>query len=160
MNNIVFCFNETNKRIEDAFDFKSRIEIIEKEASVLLYRQFLNEVLKWNREYVPVKLLVKSKGETHILEIEKIDYLEIFGRVMAIHCGSEVIEAYAVMEEMEERLSDLGFFRVHRSFLVPVNKVKKISRTSLLLVTGEEIPVGKTYYKKVREKMGQCYMKL
>ncbi len=160
MHNIVFCFKEDNKRIEDAFEFTSRTEIVEKEASLLFYRKFLEKVLERNQEYVPVKLLVRSRGEYHVLETEKINYIEIFGRIIEIHCDTEIVEAYAALEEMEERLSDLGFFRVHRSFLVPVNKIKKASRTSLLLNSGEEIPVGKTYYKKVRKKLEEWFVKI
>ncbi|MCQ2530476.1 MAG: LytTR family transcriptional regulator DNA-binding domain-containing protein [Lachnospiraceae bacterium] len=160
MYNIVFCFNENNKRIDDAFEFTSRTDIIEKEASLLYYRRFLTEILQGNREYVPVKMLVRSRGELHVLEIEKINYIEIFGRIVAIHLDEETVEAYAALEEMEERLWDLGFFRVHRSFLVSVNKIKKVSRTSLVLENGEELPVGKTYYKKVKERLEEWYTSL
>lgn len=160
MHNIVFCFSENSKRIEDAFEFTAKTAVVEKEASLLYYRHFLTEVLKRNREYVPVKLLVRSRGEYHVLETDQIKYIEIFGRVVEIHYNEEIIEAYAALEEMEERLSDLGFFRVHRSFLVPLNKIKKFNRTSILLMTDEEIPVGKTYYKKVKEKLEEYFLKL
>ena len=64
------------------------------------------------------------------------------------------------LEEIEERLMDLGFFRVHRSFLVSVNKIKKFSRESLALENGEELPVGKTYYKKVKERLEEQFIKI
>ncbi|MCQ2512410.1 MAG: LytTR family transcriptional regulator DNA-binding domain-containing protein [Lachnospiraceae bacterium] len=120
----------------------------------------MTEILRGNREYVPVKMLVRSWGELHVLEIEKINYIEIFGRIAAIHLDEETVETYAALEEMEERLWDLGFFRVHRSFLVSANKIKKVSRMSLVLVNGEELPVGKTYYKKVKERLEEWYKSL
>ena len=160
MNNIVFCFSENNKRIDDAFEFMARTEVVEKKASLIYYRLFLEEILKRNRDYVPVKLMVRSKGEIFVLEVDKINYMEMFGRIMAIHYENEIIEAYAALEEMEERLSNLGFFRVHRSFLVSAEKIKKANRTSVLLVTGDELPVGKTYYKKMKEKMEERFMKI
>lgn len=160
MHNIVFCFDENNKHIEDAFGFTARTEIVEKEASSLYYRRFLTEILRVNREYVPVKMLVRSKGELYVLEVDKINYIEAFGRIAVIHYIQDTIETYATLEEIEERLMDLGFFRVHRSFLVSVNKIKKFSRESLALENGEELPVGKTYYKKVKERLEEQFIKI
>ncbi len=160
MHNIVFCFNENNKHIEDAFGFTAKTEIVEKEASTLYYRRFLTEILRVNREYVPVKILVRSKGELYVLELDKIDYIEAFGRVAVIHSPQDTIETYATLEEIEERLMDLGFFRVHRSFLVPINKIKKFRRESLLLENNEVIPVGKTYYKRVKERLEERFIKI
>jgi DNA-binding LytR/AlgR family response regulator len=60
-----------------------------------------------------------------------------------------------------DKISDVlpeNFSRVHRSYLVNMNKVKQLSiapggRYTLELVSGHSIPVGRTRYKEIMEKI-------
>ena len=47
-------------------------------------------------------------------------------------------------------LPENQFIRVHRSFIIALNKIEKIAKQELL-VAGVDIPVGASYEEKVNE---------
>ncbi|MBH2005442.1 MAG: LytTR family transcriptional regulator, partial [Sphingobacteriia bacterium] len=48
------------------------------------------------------------------------------------------------LKSIAEKLPSRDFLRVHRSFIVPVHKVEKFSKTKIV-VAGKEIPIGSSY---------------
>jgi DNA-binding LytR/AlgR family response regulator len=48
-----------------------------------------------------------------------------------------------------EKLNEKEFIRVHRSYIVPVNRIESLKQR-ILTVAGEEIPVGKSYEDNLR----------
>ncbi|MPM32503.1 hypothetical protein SDC9_79066 [bioreactor metagenome] len=54
------------------------------------------------------------------------------------------------MEELEEQLHGKGFIRTHRSYIVNLQYISKFGRRTVMLKTGESIPVGVTYEEKVK----------
>jgi len=97
-----------------------------------------------------VRMAVKAKGR--VLFVDPIDVVVAKAQgnyVALVHkCG-----AYLVRETMataEQKLSPLGFVRIHRSILVNTNLVKDLRRnktgTYVLRTTdGREHPVGRAY---------------
>ena len=50
------------------------------------------------------------------------------------------------LKNIAEKLPSRDFIRVHRSFIVPVAKIEKFSKTKVW-VEGKEIPIGSSYTK-------------
>jgi DNA-binding LytR/AlgR family response regulator len=48
------------------------------------------------------------------------------------------------LKSIQEKLPLRDFIRVHRSFIVPLAKIEKFSKTKLV-VSGKEIPIGSSY---------------
>jgi two-component system, LytTR family, response regulator len=72
------------------------------------------------------------------------------------------VSNYRTLDELQERLDSAIFWRVHRSHLVNINKIKEIvpwfSRNYILRMKDEkatEIPVSRTQTRRLRE-----YLKL
>ena len=59
------------------------------------------------------------------------------------------------MDELETRLLDKGFVRTHRAFLVSLARIRRMGQETLLLTSGEEVPLGRTHAKKVREVLSR-----
>jgi two-component system response regulator AgrA len=61
---------------------------------------------------------------------------------------------YDTLDQLEERLAD-RFLRCHRSYLVNKSKVNKVylSQNLLLLNSGEEIPLSRSYKPVVKQFM-------
>ena len=79
--------------------------------------------------------------------------------VTSQHAGTS---NYRTLDELHERLDPTVFWRVHRSHLVNINKIKEIvpwfSRNYILRMKDEkttEIPVSRTHTRRLRE-----YLKL
>jgi DNA-binding LytR/AlgR family response regulator len=55
------------------------------------------------------------------------------------------------LKSLQEKLPPHEFVRIHRSYIVPVNKIESFGK-SKVKVAGKEIPVGSSY--------GDAYQKL
>ena len=96
----------------------------------------------------PPYIIFCCEGQTIKLYENEIYYVEAF-----LHYVSFVseVENYRVREkisDVEERLSDI-FFRVHRSYLVSLRYVKRISRNEVFLWNDVRIPLARGKYDAV-----------
>lgn len=67
-----------------------------------------------------------------------------------VHTEDGTLLVKHLMKDMEEKLPDY-YYRCHASYIVNLRHVKKLCSCKLLLDTGEEIPVPKRKYAKVKE---------
>jgi DNA-binding LytR/AlgR family response regulator len=51
------------------------------------------------------------------------------------------------MKGIMEKLPSNDFVRVHRSFILPFNRIESV-RGSTISIAGKEIPIGKTYVEE------------
>lgn len=64
------------------------------------------------------------------------------------------------LQELEERLSEKGFFRTHRSYLVNLNKIKEISPwfngayVAKIEGINDEIPISRNHVKLFKQTLG------
>ncbi len=62
-----------------------------------------------------------------------------------------VYQMYGKLDQIEECLETYGFLRIHKSFLVNMKHVRRISNYKALLDNGEEIGVPRPRFAKVRD---------
>lgn len=56
------------------------------------------------------------------------------------------------LKVLEEELQELGFIRVHKSYLINIKQIEAIHpRNSIVTIAGEELPIGYTYRKPFLE---------
>lgn len=90
-------------------------------------------------------------GETGVIPMHEISYLEIWQRLVTVHYGDgKTAKFYGRMEQLEEKLRGKNFARSHRSFLVHLPYIMMFRHQSLLLKTGENVPVGVTYTQTLK----------
>jgi two-component system, LytTR family, response regulator len=103
-------------------------------------------------------------GERFLLvQAEEIVYASLADDVITVVAGKHVgTSNYRTLDELHERLDPGVFWRVHRSHLVNINKIKEIvpwfNRNYILRMKDEkatEIPVSRTQTRRLRE-----YLKL
>ena len=63
----------------------------------------------------------------------------------------ETYQIYEKLDRMEEKLSEYGFLRIHKSFLVNMKHVRWIRNYLAVLDCGEELPVPRLRFTKVKE---------
>ena len=71
---------------------------------------------------------------------------------VAFYRGTQKTLVYASMKDIEERLSQKQFIRVHKSFIIPISKITGIEGNLLRLkgVTAE-IMIGENYKAELME---------
>ena len=97
------------------------------------------------------KLVVSMNGYYTAIMLRDIFYIEVYKRIISIHHKHGITDTYAHLSEAEGALDAFGFIRAHRAYLVAVDAIRNLSATSITLVNGEEVAVGKKYYAAVKE---------
>jgi two-component system LytT family response regulator len=91
---------------------------------------------------------VRADRQTHRIAISDIVFVESIRDYVKIHRSNGVMVAKMKLSDAEKELSDAGFIRVHRSFLV--NQAHIASWSSESVALGDEvIPIGRSYRRKV-----------
>ena len=101
-------------------------------------------------DYIFVK--TESKGKLLKINLDDIEYLEGMKNYVAIHCQGKKTLVYTTMKELEERLPAKKFLRVHKSFIIPVNKITGIEGNLVHLKNvNAEILIGESYKAELME---------
>lgn len=103
-------------------------------------------------DYFYVK--AEHKGKMIKIDIDDIDYIESRSNYVAFYRGSDVTLAYLTMKDLELRLPPSQFTRVHKSYIVALNRITAFENGSLLLKgKSARIPLGNNYKEAFMEKM-------
>ena len=105
------------------------------------------------------QLLVVRDDETHILDVDRIIYVEAVERKTFVYTRDQVYESKLKLYEIEERLMDCGFFRVSKSCLVHLRYIKSLKndinrKIRLTLENGEQIMVSRQYADEMKRRLG------
>jgi len=94
-------------------------------------------------------LTVNSGHKIHRLKLSEIHYIEGLKEYVSFYTTSnQRIVALKSLKSLEEELPSAEFIRVHRSYIVPIGRVKSLEGNQLLI--GEKlIPLGRSYREKV-----------
>lgn len=103
------------------------------------------------------KLFVyKSGHETKYVQYKDILYFEIKNRVVNINCvGDEVKEFYSTMDKLEEELDQNQFIRIHRSFIVNMDKIVSFDSKGVLVKGDITLPLGRKYTSLLRNRYSE-----
>ena len=89
-------------------------------------------------------LYVKVNYEMMKINLKDIDLVEALDDYIKIHIKPTPVLTLMTLKNMQEKLPQKEFVRVHRSYIVPLSKVEKFSKNKLV-VAGNEIPIGSSY---------------
>src|SRR5699024_12760691 len=65
-------------------------------------------------------------GEIDYIEIKAIKYIAPEGKGSVSHTGKQAYHVKASLKDLETKLLPYNFFRIHRSYLVNLNDVKRL----------------------------------
>ena len=98
-------------------------------------------------------LLIKTEYRLQKVALSSIYYLEALGDYIAFHTGQGKILSLERMRKMEEQLPPGKFLRIHKSFIINTDHISYVER-GRIIINKEYLPVGETYKKFVRLKLG------
>lgn len=96
----------------------------------------------------PPYIILNCEGETVKLYEEEILYVEAFLHYITIHTEER---EYRIKENISAFAGKLGdmFYRVHRSYLVSLRHIVRISRTSVIIEGQKELPLARGKYDDI-----------
>ncbi|NTU72347.1 MAG: response regulator transcription factor [Coriobacteriia bacterium] len=106
------------------------------------------------------KLAVRKGGRTVLLTLDDIIFLSARNKSTYAHTYENQYLVDMTLGELEEKMSREAFARVHRSYLINLNKVKEILRAdgSYVVVSSDRdethIPVARRQVRSFREAVG------
>ncbi|MFC4218569.1 LytR/AlgR family response regulator transcription factor [Flagellimonas marina] len=96
----------------------------------------------------PELLYIKSQRKTVKLDLSEILYLESLNDKVTIHTSDGEIQTAQRIGSLEEKLPKTKFLRIHRSFIVALDKITAFN-TIMTEVNGKELPIGRNYRSHV-----------
>jgi len=86
------------------------------------------------------------------IDTNDIIWIESFKDYVKVVLKNEVLSAKQKISVIEKLLPMDDFMRIHRSFLVPVNKIESYN-ASYVKVTGKELPIGRHYKADCQQRL-------
>ncbi len=95
------------------------------------------------------RIVVRDRERTRVIEAATIDWIEAADYYAMIHAGGETHLLRETMQELEQRLDPVRFFRVHRSAIINLERVREIrpldhGDRTLLLADGTAVRLARS----------------
>lgn len=97
-------------------------------------------------------IYVKENKKVIKLHLNEILYVEGLSEYVQIYTGKKKIITKTSMSNMQEKLPDAGFMRIHKSFIVSLTKIEAFTSHSIE-VPGKELPIGRSYKNSVLDAL-------
>ena len=114
------------------------------------------EALDSNKQEVKVEeqefVFVKDNGILKRIAIDDILFLEAMGDYVKVHTLQKFHVVHATLKSIEEKLPSSKFLRVHRSFIVAINKIDYIQEGTISIVK-TTIPVADTHKSNLNKRL-------
>jgi len=104
------------------------------------------------------RLIVRDGADVHVIAVSEVVRIEAQDDYAEIHAGGKSWLKQQSLAEIEQSLDPARFVRVHRSHLVPLDRIARIepwgkdSRIAILK-DGSEVPVSRGGYQRLRDRM-------
>lgn len=104
------------------------------------------------------RILLRSGGEIFFLKAEDVDWIEAEGDYMNFHAAGRAHPLRETMSNLEARLDPKRFVRIHRSTIVNIDRVKKLSPSfageyAVILHDGTKLRLSRGYHDRLQELM-------
>jgi two-component system LytT family response regulator len=98
------------------------------------------------------RFLIPSRDKTVVVDPAQIDWIEAADYYVSLHCGAASHLLRQTMEEVEAQLDPRQFFRIHRSAIVNVDRVREIhplfrGDCALVLADGRRLKLSRSRRK-------------
>lgn len=103
------------------------------------------------------EFLLKTKGGLVRIPYSRIEYIENASRKLEVHVnGEEVLKSLFIRKSFEEEIQEIvekkNFMQVHKSFLVNLDYVKRLTADGLIMESGVQLPVSKAKAAQVKRE--------
>lgn len=107
------------------------------------------------------RILVKSSGEIFFLKADEIDWIEAEGDYMKFHVGGKTHLMRETMARLEARLDPKRFVRIHRSTIVNIDRMRKLSPSfageyAVVLNDGTKLKLSRGYHERIAALLKQA----
>lgn len=107
------------------------------------------------------RILIKSSGEIFFLKADEIDWIEAEGDYMKFHVSGRAYLMRETMARLEARLDSKRFIRIHRSTIVNIDRLRKLSPSfageyAVILNDGTKLKLSRGYHERIASLLKQA----
>ena len=101
------------------------------------------------------RVVIRDGAQVHVVPVDRIDYVEAQDDYVGFRTGGKVLLKEQTMAEVEAALDPRRFVRIHRSYLLNVERLARVelyakdSRVAIL-ADGTKLPVSRAGYQRLQ----------
>ena len=130
------------------FSFDRLVKAINKVSESQTAKTIIKEVS--SSEDSSTRFFVKGDKKHHQIDLNDLLYIEAYGNYTKLFLKDEMIVSHEKISHYEDLLNASNFLRVHKSFIVSINKIKFIEGNRIL-INEHKIPIGQTYKSRINK---------
>jgi len=106
------------------------------------------------------RIVVRDGPRVHVVPVERLDYVEVQDDYLALRTEGKTLLKQQTITSLEAALDPQRFVRIHRSYLVNLDRIAKIEPYSkdskvAVLKDGAKLPVSRAGYQRLRVLLGE-----
>jgi two-component system LytT family response regulator len=104
---------------------------------------------------LPERLTVRDRGQTHVIPVAQIDYIEAQDDYVQIYFAGKSLLKTQSLSDLEKQLDPTVFVRIHRSTIIRLQALKCLERTSkdsyqAVMHNGINLPISRSGYDRIK----------
>jgi DNA-binding LytR/AlgR family response regulator len=124
----------------------SRLQAVEKVREI--YNSIKVDISVEEKEFV----FIRDNGILKRLLIDDIHFLEAMGDYVKVFTLLKFHAIHSTLKNVEDKLPSNKFLRVHRSYIVALNKIEKIEE-GVIVINSKAIPVADAYRSTLNKRL-------
>lgn len=132
------------------------------DAALAHARQHIQDAITWEvpsslmSDKKTERILIRDGVQVHVIPVTQIDYIEAQDDYIAIYTAGKCYLKTQTLADIEKQLDPSRFVRIHRSYIVHVERIARIelyakdSRTAILR-DGKQIPISRSGYDHIKQ---------
>lgn len=139
-------------------DLHSTIEMAvykhQKDAALLKERDFLYSLVENKDDNNKDILFVKANSRLVKVLLKDIYFVEALKDYVIINTQHARYTVHSTMKDIDRKLGNIDFARIHRSFIARLDKIQSIDSQNVILENDKKvIPVGGSYREELMQKL-------
>ena len=106
------------------------------------------------------RILIRDRADVHIIPVDQVDYIEAQDDYVAVRAGGKSRLKEQTLTDLEQTLDPTCFVRIHRRFLLQVDRLARIETTATnsriaVLTDGSRLPISRSGYRRLSDLIEQ-----
>ena len=122
------------------------------------YTKDIERIMQYLKSNSVENLIGYDGNDIHVIRVEDVFSIVIEDSRVYIHTDENEYESKLKLYEIENRYAK-EFIRINKSSLISIKKIssiqsKTLSNPIIYLENGVEFPIGRKYFKEIKESLG------
>jgi len=104
------------------------------------------------------RVLVRQGSKVHVIPADKLDWVEAQDDYVSLNAEGKAYLKQQTMTELDSQLDPSRFVRIHRSYIVNVDRLARIDTEggeprAVVLADGTRLPLSRSGYQRIKTKL-------